>query len=259
MKLNNDTGKKLDGVKLIQHVFDGKEIKIIPFGDWHLGYPTCNLKKIKGTIDYIKESNSKVILMGDLMEAGSKHSIAASWIDQEMAPQTQLETLEELLTPIKDNILVILEGNHEFRIYQETGIKVAKILAKSLGVPYGGYSCFIRVRNDKYSYLIYAQHGNTSSRYPHTKMAACIRTSQHTEADIYLYAHTHELADLATIYRYYDSKAKIIEQKKRYFILTGHFLEYYGSYAERKDYNPGKTGVAKIKLFGDRWDIHVST
>ena len=59
MKLNNDTGKKLDGVKLIQHVFDGKEIKIIPFGDWHLGYPTCNLKKIKGTIDYIKESNSK--------------------------------------------------------------------------------------------------------------------------------------------------------------------------------------------------------
>ena len=107
--------------------------------------------------------------------------------------------------------------------------------------------------------MLYAQHGNTSSRYPHTKMSACIRTSQHTEADIYLYAHTHELANLAMIYRFYDSKAKVVKQKKRYFILTGHFLEYYGSYAERKDYNPGKTGVPKIKLFGDRWDVHTTS
>ena len=108
MNLENNTGKKVDGVKIIQHVFDDNEIKIIPFGDWHIGYPTCNLKKIRGTIDYIKKSGARVILMEDLMEAGSKHSIAASWLDQDMKPQKQLDTIEELLMPIKDQILVIL-------------------------------------------------------------------------------------------------------------------------------------------------------
>ena len=253
------TGIYTREVNTVNYVSDTDEVKVIPFGDWHLGYPTCNLKKIKGTIKYIKESNARVILMGDLMEAGSKHSVAASWLDQNLKPQEKFDTIQALLTPIKDQILVILNGNHEFRIFKDTGIEISKMLAKNLGVPYGGNSCFIRIKVKDHNYILYAQHGSTSSRYLHTKMAVCIRTSQHTKADVYVYAHTHELANAASIYRYFDLKTKSIKYKKKYFVLTGHFLEYSGSYAERKDYSPGKTGVAKIKLFGDRRDIHIST
>jgi len=41
-------------------------------------------------------------------------------------------------------------------------------------------------------------------------------------------------------------------------LFTGHFLDYSGSYAEMKALRPAKRGVPKIKLFGDRWDVHVS-
>jgi len=59
--------------------------------------------------------------------------------------------------------------------------------------------------------------------------------------------------------RYYDKRAKGVRIKKQYTVLTGGFLSYEGSYAQMKNYNPTRMGVANIYFGGDHWDIHAST
>ena len=148
---------------------------------------------------------------------------------------------------------------HEHRIRVQSGLHVSKILAKMLGVKYGGYSCFLKVKVRKYNYVIYAQHGSSNAWYPHTKLTAAMRTARHTDADIYLYGHTHELLAIKTPYLTLDLRGRTVKTRDRWFVLTGSFLGYHGSYAERKNLYPTKSGVAKITLSGMKWDVHVST
>jgi len=253
------TGKQ-DGVESVYCAYKGNEMKLIPLGDVHLGAPTCNVKKFLGTVDYIKKSKSKVILMGDLMECASKSSVGAGWVEQTETPQLQLNILYDILKPIKDQIIVLLDGNHEHRIWKTSGVKVSEVLAQRLGVPYGGYSCFVGLRVNDQKYIIHAQHGSSSARYPHTKLTGAMSTANHTSADVFLYGHTHELMSLTLDKRELEMKGRKTKLIKRkvYYVLTGGFLEYSSSYAERKNMYPTKTGVAKLKFFGDRFDVHIS-
>lgn len=248
-----------NGVRVVEYTTDAEEVKLVPLGDAHLGSPTCEVDKFLGTIDYIKESGSLVVLMGDLAECASRHSVGAGWVEQIVTPQSQLDALHEVLAPIADQVLVLLDGNHEFRIWKETGLQFSKILATLLGVKYGGYSCFIKLRVRKFNYVIHAQHGSSNAWYPHTKLTAAMRTAQHTDADVYLYGHTHELLSLKVPRRHLELRSRTVVREKKYFVLTGGFLGYENSYAQRKNMYPTQTGVAKIKFFGNEWDCHIST
>ena len=252
---------KTDGLEFIKYVYKGNEMKLIPDGDLHLGAPTCNLQKFLNTVGYIKKSKSRTILMGDLMECASKSSVGSGWVEQTNTPQKQLDVLYDILKPIKDQIIVLLDGNHEYRIWKTSGIKVSEVLAQRLGVPYGGYSCLIGLKVNDQQYVIHAQHGSSNARIPENKIKDAVKTAEHTSADLYLYGHTHGLSSTVRSKKelhFQGKKLKLVE-KKAYFVLTGGFLEYPHSYAERGNMHPAKTGVAKIKFFGDRWDIHVST
>jgi len=70
--------------------------------------------------------------------------------------------------------------------------------------------------------------------------------------------HVHDVQGNFEPYWTVDTRNRTLIEKKRLYVLTGHFLEYHGTYQEQFCKIPGKLGVAKIKLFKDRWDIHVS-
>lgn len=250
---------RVEGARLVEHYENQDEVKLVPLGDVHLGALTCEVDKFVDTVQYIKDSGSLCVLMGDLMEAASRHSVGAGWAEQTQSPQAQLDALVEVLTPIAPQILVLLEGNHEDRIWKQSGIRVAKVMSQQLGVKFGGYSCFIKLRVRKQNYIIYAQHGASNAWYPHTKLTAAMRTAQHTDADVFLYAHTHELLSLKVPRLEVDKRSRTVKREKKYFVLTGSFLGYHGSYAEKKNMYPVDTGVAKLKFRGDVWDVHIST
>ena len=252
---------KTDGLEFIKYTYKGNEMKLIPLGDLHLGSPTCNLQKFLDTVKYIKKSKSRVVLMGDLMECASKTSVGGGWVEQTNTPQVQLNALYKMLKPIKDQIIVLLDGNHEHRIWKTSGVKVSEVLAQRLGVPYGGYSCFIGLKVNDQQYVIHAQHGSSNARVPENKIKDAIRTSEHTSADLYLYGHTHGLSSTVRSKKelHFQGKKLKLVKRKTYYVLTGGFLEYSFSYAERKNFFPVKTGVPKVKFYGDRFDIHVST
>ena len=249
----------LNEVRSVEYTTADNRLLLIPLGDVHLGSPTCDIDKFVKTMAFIKATDCKIILMGDLLEAASKSSVGSGWVEQTASPQDQLDALKEVFKPIKDKILLVLDGNHEERIWKNSGISVSKVLADHLGAPYGGYSAFVYIRVGKQNYVVHAQHGSTGARYLRTKMHAAMKTAEHTDADLYLYGHTHELASAVQPYRRYDKRGRYVGMKKKRFVLTGGFLNYFGGYAERKNMNPSPIGVANIKLYGDHFDIHVST
>jgi len=251
--------RSVDSVRVVSHVSNHERVRLVPLGDVHLGAPTCEVDKFLRVVGWLEANpDVLVVLMGDLMEAASRHSVGAGWVEQTQSPQAQMDALTSVLYPIRKQILVSLEGNHEERVWKQTGIKVAKNVAQLLGVKYGGYSCFIKLKVRRNNYIIYAQHGASNAWYPHTKLTAAMRTAQHTDADVYLYGHTHELLSLKVPRRKLELRSRTVKSPKKYFVLTGGFLGYHGSYAEKKNMYPVQTGVAKLTFSGEVWDVHCS-
>lgn len=164
----------------------------------------------------------------------------------------QINDICKMLEPIKKQILISLAGNHEWRTQKESGFNPAVILAEKLGVPYGGFKAFIEIHVNKYKYVIYATHGSTGARLPWTRMKAVDDVARHINADVILYGHTHDVWAHAIL-------EEGIKNHKKLEVLTGGFLgdSPYG-YVAMKNLPPMKTGVVKLKLFGDRWDVHAS-
>ena len=142
-----------------------KEIKILALGDWHWENPNCDRRKIKEIISYIESTPyTYAILMGDLMDCTTYATDKRQ--DLSVTTKTFLETLEEitkLIEPIKDKCLVALRGNHEDTIKQRGYGDPIFHLCSTLDIPYGGYSCFLKIaatpKTHKSNLIVYAHHG----------------------------------------------------------------------------------------------------
>ena len=258
-KMLESMGKDINShsARLLVKSFKADEVKLIPLGDIHLGEAGCDTKLLKGTLDYIKKSDSQVIGMGDYINAGTRNSVSDIY-SETMNPMEEYETMIEYLEPIKENIWGFLVGNHEYRIWRESGINVAKFMAKELDTKYLGFSIFTKLKVKNQNYSIYATHGSSGAWTPEGKLRAVRKLGESFDADVYLMGHVHDLSVQSEERRAINYKNKVIDRRKRYYVITGHFLNYEDSYAEMRNMKPGKKGIAKIKFFGDRWDCHVS-
>lgn len=238
---------------------EGNELIIIPFGDMHVGSKQCNMDKVRETLEWVKNKpNAYIIGMGDYMNVGTKYSVGRGPFDDNLDPQEQYEAVMEMLEPVKHKILGLHAGNHEERVTKTSAIDLTKNLCRELNVRFLGFAKFSKIKFGDHNYIFYSTHGSSGARLPYTKIKAVVDLANSFDADIYLMGHLHDL-DTFTDYMYkVDMRHALPKKHKRYFILTGHFLEYTGSYAEMKNMRPGKTGVAKVKLFRDRKDVHIT-
>jgi len=244
---------------------DGDHIEIIPVGDIHYGVPKMMMTDLwEGTLEYIKETdNAYVILMGDILEMASRKNASDVW-SQKIPPSDQIDWFVETFKPISDKIICMIEGEgtHEYRPYKDYGISAGKVCGKLCNIKYCYPGVTVGVSLGDYSttknYTLYAIHGSTSATTPEGKMRACRRLGNFRDVDIFLHAHVHDLQLQMRLHKEFEWKRRRVFNKKRAFVLTGHFTEYDGNYAEGKTYEPGKPGVAKIKLYKDRWDFHIT-
>lgn len=140
-----------------------KDCTIVDTGDWHVGALNCHMKGIHKMLKRIREDeNCYVILKGDLIEAIAPNDkrFAHCSTDVEMrTAQDQMAFLYESMLPIKDRILGIMLGNHEWKLINT--FDIAKHLAKSLEIPYGGYSCvFHALSNGATKWKAFFTHGS---------------------------------------------------------------------------------------------------
>jgi len=231
--------------------------ELIFFGDLHLGHPTClKSEKAQEYIDYAKENGSYILLMGDLIECGLTNSVGDSVYTQKLNPQEQMEEIVNFLSPVKDQIIGSLEGNHCARVFKTSGINVGKIIAKDLGVPFLGMACWNVIKVGRQTYTIYALHGASGSRFIYTKLKAATDISHYFSADVIAHAHVHDLAS-HTIERQTIKDNEIV-YTKTHILLTGHYLGYDESYAQAKGMPPSKIGSPTAKFYGSKRDVHFS-
>jgi len=239
---------------------DKKYAELLLFGDLHLGHPQSNIKKAKGMLNWALKTNTPVLLMGDLLEAGLKDSIGNSVYTQKLDPQMQMEEVIEMLQPLADKGLIkgLHTGNHEMRITKTTGIDISKVIARILKVPYLGYACWNMITVDKQKYGVYSEHGTGGSKFKHTKLKRALDQLAWIRSDALFLAHHHALEASRTTVQEISFRNKQVVEKKCYVVLTGGYIDWDNSYAQMYEMPPTEIGSPKVKFFSTEREIKIS-
>jgi predicted phosphodiesterase len=245
-------------VRVVNASAEGRKKYLLPLGDLHYGHPNCDRESVEGYLKWARDNDSWILLMGDLLENSSKDSVGAGVYEQIMSPEAQMFEIIEMLEPYKEYILGLLTGNHEERTYKRSGHDPSRSMAKMLGVPYLRYGAFLRLFVGDVGYTVYATHGSSGAGTSAGKLNAVKKLRRFIDADIYLMGHMHDLLVDSSVVKYLDLRNKVVRSKRATYCVTGSYLEYEDSYSEMKTYAPGRIGSPRIRLSGEKEDVHVS-
>lgn len=236
--------------------FDYAEIVLM--GDFHIGSDGFSEHQLLAYIEWIKANPEvRVILMGDLMEIGDLSGFLEAQKDNFKA---QCDKVIEYLDPIKDQIIIWLEGNHEERYAREVkgAVNLSRYLALELGInrkiilpgPQRGQIAVIKVANGLKTmfYPIYVIHGSTGAIANSSTQLK--RMAYSNKLALVAHGHIHRIFHENYIYRsvtqigdrFYES---VFEQ---HWLTTGSFTKYPG-YAEAKSMPMTKIGAPIVRFY----------
>ena len=245
-----------------------EKLDIIPLSCFHIGSPQFNENKLKGYIKWISERpNRRAWILGDIFDAQCVTS-RGNMHEQTMSIKDAKLKAEELLTPIIANIDLVIPGNHDNYLFNETTDEIVFDLCKYLNIPekyhFGDYTGTIRFgkmhgkKAKPAVYTFYCTHGTGGAATPGGKMNKLINLSSIVEdCDLYIMAHIHDCLMAKLEPFSVDSRNGQLKQTKQTFASSSSWLDY-GGYALEKKYRPAKTGSPRIRLYGNKKDIHVS-
>lgn len=227
---------------------------IYTLSDIHYGSNTCNVKVLTRFVEEVEKTpNALAVLKGDLIENGLKDSPGSSIYEQVIPPQEQKEKLIKILAPIAHKILYSVRGNHGYRSVKGVFLDPELDISTALNVEYfKGYVCvdILCESNDKLlKWEIFSYHGSGSSKTPEGRIKLIKDKAQWHSANIYTIGHVHDLQSYYDYEVIRDPETLSLKMKKRYYVVCGTTLEYFGSYAEEAALQPNKVGFAKIRLF----------
>ena len=106
----------LSDFTMVTHMFPERpDLKIYPVADVHLGAAEHMKSEWEAFCKKVLEDpNAYLILAGDLLNNGTRNSLT-NVFEETMRPRDQKTRMCELLEPIKDRSLCIVNGNHERR------------------------------------------------------------------------------------------------------------------------------------------------
>ncbi len=256
----NIAAKENLGRKVNVHKFDSEKQTIVLMGDEHIGSKYYAEKEHLEHVEWCDKYNIPIILMGDELETATKTSVGAGVFEQDEIVQEQLEKAVKIYKPLADKGLILGNhiGNHEARIYNNSGANLSKILSQILNIPYLGVGAAHIFRVGKQSYIMYTSHGNSGARLSHTKIANTIKMNQMIDADIYAQGHVHQLSHHVQNFYKVNKRNKTIEEAQKHYIITGSYLKHWGSYAHISNMEPSRVGSPKLKLHGLEKMVKVS-
>ena len=235
------------------------ELEIYILSDVHLGDPLVDYNKLeKWFEEVLAEENRYVIVNGDMLNWASRTSKSDIYSDM-FPPNEQIDRVVELLEPIKHRILVMIEGNHELRAYNE-GVLPMYQVAKRLGIfhTYADNGCYILFvkfgmsqgrENRKMPYAIYGKHGNGGGMRVGSKINKLEDMQGIIDADVFIHSHTHTPAIFKKKFNRIDYRNQKETPITQLFVNSNAWLDY-GGYGEVKGYTPTSTDYPKIILNG---------
>ena len=240
--------------------FDVDKLELILMGDMHIGSKYYDEDMHKKVIEHCIKKKARVILMGDQIETATRDSVGAGIYEQNEIVDQQLEHFNYLMKPLADAglILGMHAGNHEMRLYKSSGLDITKWMAKQLKVKYFSWGKLHYFVVGNQGYRIYTTHGASGTRLAHTKIKSVLDLANLAEAEIYTMGHLHQLSHHIRNFYSIDLRNKKVVEEQKHFILTGSYLNHWGSYAHMKSYEPMRKGSPKLKLGGIEHSIRVS-
>lgn len=245
--------------------------RIYPIGDSHLGVLQADEEELKKTVAKIKaDPKALVIGMGDYSDCVTQTdkrwdpSIISPWVKRDNIAESQRRRVVEIFNPIKDKFIAFLTGNHELSIRHYLQVNIIQNIIDDLGVPYGGYQCFIILKfrrkgsKEAHQVTIHAWHGAGSAQSEGARLMRLKRLVKEFDADIYLMGHlhgiTHDITDRLVVR---NGKIKSIP---KIAAITGSYLQTYKQgvppgYGEVKGFRPSHLGSPCIILKPDTQEM----
>jgi len=234
-----------------------KKLKLVFLGDVHHGSKFSDTEKFKETIANIKKDKDiKVIIMGDLIENASAASVGSGVYQQTSNPAEQVKEVCAMLSPIKDQVLYMHEGNHEERSFRFSGFSIGQPIADFLGVPYIEHMAITDLGVGSQNYRIYTWHGHGGGQSTAYRIKTLQKQAETFTADLYAIGHVHELFSTTMPHR------EIINGKFKdifnHYVLTGAYLKWDESYAEQHGYRMVKMGAPLATFDNKEKQINVN-
>lgn len=240
---------------------DLEKIEIHPLADLHIGDHCCEYRRIQAELEYIKNTPGCYCLLdGDLMDTAIASSVGDTY-GANLQPKEQLEHCVKLFEPLKDKILAVVGGNHENRIYKESGIDITQLMCSELGIAdrYSSTTAllFVRLGTDtgdtrrKVRYSIYMTHGSGGGRKEGGKINRLADLAGIVDADIYVMAHVHQPASFRNRFYRSDTINSKVHQVEHLFVNTAAWLGY-GGYGDKAGFKPASTINPVIYLDGTK-------
>jgi UDP-2,3-diacylglucosamine pyrophosphatase LpxH len=232
------------------------EVVLFPIGDLHIGSPHFDKKELIDNLKIVDSHGNKarIIIMGDLAETALKDSVGAGVYEQQESAQHQMMTAKNLLFPYKDIIDGIVTGNHEERVYKNSGFDLMLYFAQIMGLEdkYLRYQGIINYTINQRNFNVSVWHGSGGGGTPGGAMNRLQKQAETVLADLYLMGHVHRRqAHTKTLY-IPDNRNGKIDLMKQVFVVTGSALTHEGSYAEMAGFAPTEKGFPKITLSVER-------
>ncbi len=258
------------GKRLI-HLPKTQDIFFYNLSDIHLGNKACAKKKLYETIDEIKKTKFAYWFatgdLGEYISARDKRHDFSSMDDEIFdSPEkignmggTIVDSLVELLEPIKDKCMGIGIGNHEWSYAVANNQEsIHRSLCNRLNATYIGYSAFldtnIKVANRTETRTIrhFLSHGSGGAATPGGKLNTIMKYINQFDADIYWVGHLHDSLAYKVPIVGADRKCNYLMAKIKLGIMSGSFFRTYAqgvtTYSERKGYRPTYLGAAKVRV-----------
>ena len=240
-------------------------IEIHPMADLHIGDSMCDFKLVQERIEYIKNTpNAYCILDGDLMDTAVCSSIGDTY-GANLQPMEQLKQCVKIFEPIKDNILAVLPGNHENRVWKSDGIDMTEIMCAQLGIPekYSSTTALLFIRFGKIShanhgrpalYTAYVTHGSGGGRKEGGKVNRLADLASIVDADIYIHSHTHLPVIFKEAFFRVSGSNSSVALVDKLFVNTAASLNY-GGYGDKAGFKPASKSSPVIYLDGAKHDM----
>lgn len=246
-----------------------KYLELYILSDVHYGNPFSDTGKFLEQLAYIKNTdNAYIIFNGDLCESALRTS-KGDIFRQVGTPQDQRDWMIEHLRAIKDKVLAMCSGNHEDRIYNETGIDISKDIASALGCPYDPDGVYLKLsfgngnrdcNGRPWVYWINTTHGYGGARTKASKAIKVERQGYMVHADIHAMSHDHVVNAAPDIFLSPDKRTfpdkdtgfmvgKVTAHRKM-LIKTNAFLKW-GGYSRKGGFPPTDLVTPTIWLRGE--------
>lgn len=244
------------------------ELNIYALSDCHWEDSHSNRKKLLEWRDEVlSQENNFVVINGDIINAATKHSKSDIYSATDN-PDAALDAIVDFLEPISDRILAIVDGNHEARIYNESGIKPMKRVARELGLhdayandAYILFVSFGRSQGRSYRkmvYSLYGKHGNgLGGKKVSSKANSLADMETIIDADVYVMGHTHQLMAFSKRFYRVNYRNKKLMAVEKLFVNTNSWMNY-GGYGETGGYSPSSLKWPIIRLDGRQRDMKVT-